>query len=108
MLEYIKSVIRSFFSSPSTIVLIEPIVEEVVEEPKVKKAVKKPTKHKPRARKKKTVGRKPIYPYRTTPIGGGFKMKNQMNGDIYKALQEEGIFYSQHKVKGGILAYRKA
>ena len=108
MLEYIKSVIRSFFSSPSTIVLIEPIVEEVVEEPKVKKAVKKPTKHKPRSRKKKAVGRKPIYPYRTTPIGGGFKMKNQMNGDIYKALQKEGIFYSQHKVKGGILAYRKA
>ena len=107
MLEYIKSVIRSFFSSPSTIVLIEPIVEEVVEEPKAKKAVKKPGKHKPRARKK-AVGRKPIYPYRTTPIGGGFKMKNQMNGDIYKALQEEGIFYSQHKVKGGILAYRKA
>lgn len=108
MLDYIKSVIRSFFSSPSTIVLIEPIVEEVVEEPKVKKAVKKPTKHKPRARKKKAIGRKPIYPYRTTPIGGGFKMKNQMNGDIYKALQKEGIFYSQHKVKGGILAYRKA
>ena len=110
MLEYIKSVIRSFFSTTTPIVFIhteEPIVEEVVEEPKVKKAVKKPGKHKPRSRKK-AVGRKPIYPYRTTPIGGGFKMKNQMNGDIYKALQKEGIFYSQHKVKGGILAYRKA
>jgi hypothetical protein len=110
MLNYIKSVIRSFFSTPSTIVFIEPIVEGGVEEPKVKKASKKSlkTKHKPRARKKKAIGRKPIYPYRTTPIGGGFKMKNQMNGDIYKALQKEGIYYSQHKVKGGILAYRKA
>lgn len=107
MLEYIKSVIRSFFSSPSTIVLIEPIVEEEVVE-KVKKAVKKPSRHKPRSRKKKAVGRKPIYPYRSTPIGAGFKMKNQMNGDIYKALQKEGIFYSQHKVRGGVLAYRKA
>jgi hypothetical protein len=107
MLEYIKSVIRSFFSSPSTIVLIEPIVEEEVVEPKVKKAVKKPSRHKPRARKK-GAGRKPIYPYRSTPVGAGFKMKNQMNGDIYRQLQEEGIFYSQHKVRGGVLAFRTA
>ena len=106
MLEYIKSVIRSFFSTPSTIVFIEPIEEEVVE-PKVKKAVKKPSKHKPRARKK-GAGRKPIYPYRSTPVGAGFKMKNQMNGDIYRQLQEEGIFYSQHKVRGGVLAFRTA
>ena len=108
MLNYIKSVIRSFFSSPSTIVLIEPIVEEVVEEPKVKKAVKKKasTKKKPKARSK--AGRKPIYPYRDTPVGGGFRMKNQMNGDIYRALQEEGIYYSQHKVIDGVLAYRTA
>lgn len=105
MLEYIKSVIRSFFSTTTPIVFIH------TEEPIVEKKVKKPTTKKPTKKakaRKKAVGRKPIYPYRTTPIGGGFKMKNQMNGDIYKALQKEGIFYSQHKVKGGILAYRKA
>jgi hypothetical protein len=107
MLEYIKSVIRSFFSTPSTIVFIEPIEEEVVEKVKKKPTTKKPLKHKPRARKK-GAGRKPIYPYRSTPIGAGFKMKNQMNGDIYRQLQEEGIFYSQHKVRGGVLAFRTA
>ena len=106
MLEYIKSVITSFFSTTTPIVFIEPIVEE--DEPKVKKTLKKKasTKKKPKARSK--AGRTTIYPYRSTPVGAGFKMKNQMNGDIYRQLQEEGIFYSQHKVRGGILAYRKA
>jgi len=105
MLNYIKSVISSFFSSSSTIVFV-PIVEE--DEPKVKKTLKKKasTKKKPKARSK--AGRKPIYPYRDTPVGGGFRMKNQMNGDIYRTLQEEGIYYSQHKVIDGVLAYRTA
>jgi len=105
MLEYIKSVIRSFFSTTTPIVFIhteEPVVEKKVKQP----TTKKPTK-KPKARKK-GAGRKPIYPYRSTPVGAGFKMKNQMNGDIYRQLQEEGIFYSQHKVRGGVLAYRTA
>jgi hypothetical protein len=109
MLEYIKSVIRSFFSTPSTIVFIEPIEEEVVA-PKVKKAVKKPSRHKPRARARarKNNG-KATYPYWTTPIGAGFVMNSLMAGSIRKRMAKEGIYYSQHKISNGkYLAFRKA
>ena len=106
MLEYIKSVIRSFFSTPSTIVFIEPIEEEVVE--RVKKAVKKPSRHKPRARARKNNG-KATYPYWTTPIGAGFVMNSLMAGSIRKRMAKEGIYYSQHKISNGkYLAFRKA
>jgi len=104
MLEYIKSVIRSFFSTPSTIVFIEPIEEEVVEKVKKKPTTKKPLKHKPRARRK--VSAKAIYPYYDTPVGNGFMMKNQMNGTVYKKLKDEGIVYRQHRCKKGVLAFR--
>jgi hypothetical protein len=110
MLNYIKSVIRSFFSTPSTIVFIEPIEEEVVEEPKVKKASKKSlkTKHKPRARARKNNG-KATYPYWTTPVGAGFVMNSLMAGSIRKRMAVEGIYYSQHKISNGkYLAFRKA
>jgi len=103
MLNYIKSVIKSFFSSSSTIVFV-PIVEE--DEPKVKKTLKKPGKHKPRARKK--VSAKAIYPYYDTPIGNGFMMKNSMNGTVYRKLKDEGITYRQHRCKKGVLAFRVA
>jgi len=105
MLEYIKSVIRSFFSAPTPIVFIEPIEEEEVA-PKVKKkpTTKKPLKHKPRARRK--VSAKAIYPYYDTPVGNGFMMKNQMNGTVYKKLKDEGIVYRQHRCKKGVLAFR--
>ena len=101
MLEYIKSVIRSFFSSSSTIVFIEPIVEEVVEEPKVKKAVKKPTKHKPRGRKR---GRPAIHPWRTTKIGSSFILKGRFNcpGGQIDRLKKDGIYYSQAKTPKGL------
>ena len=103
MLKYIKSVIRSFFSTPSTIVFIEPIEGEVVERGRRKPSTKK-VKHKPRARKK--VSAKAIYPYYETPVGKGFMMKNQMNGTVYRKLKDEGIVYRQHRCKKGVLAFR--
>ena len=105
MLEYIKSVIRSFFSTTTPIVFIhteEPIVEKKVKKP----TTKKPGKHKPRARKK--VSAKAIYPYYDTPIGNGFMMKNSMNGTVYRKLKDEGITYRQHRCKKGVLAFRVA
>jgi hypothetical protein len=104
MFNYIKSFIKTFFGSPTPIVFIEPIEEEVAEKP-TKKTVSKPTKHKPRARKKK-VSTKAIYPYYDTPVGNGFMMKNQMNGTVYRKLKDEGIVYRQHRCKKGVLAFR--
>jgi hypothetical protein len=106
MLNYIKSVIRAFFSTPSTIVFIEPIEE--VEKPTKKKPSTKKLKHKPRARARKNNG-KATYPYWTTPVGGGFVMNSLMAGSIRKRMAVEGIYYSQHKISNGkYLAFRKA
>jgi len=107
MLEYIKSVIRSFFSTTTPIVFIhteEPVVEKKVKRP----STKKPLKHKPRARARKNNG-KATYPYWTTPIGAGFVMNSLMAGSIRKRMAKEGIYYSQHKISNGkYLAFRKA
>jgi len=107
MLNYIKSVIRSFFSTSSTIVFIEPIEEEV-EKPTKKKPSTKKEEHKPRARARKNNG-KATYPYWTTPVGAGFVMNSLMAGSIRKRMAVEGIYYSQHKISNGkYLAFRKA
>jgi hypothetical protein len=102
MIDYIKSFIKTFFSSPEPINFMESDVE-----PPKKKASKPKKGVKKKVARRMTNG-KATYPYWTTPIGGSFRMRSLMAGSIYKRLQNEGITYSQRKIKNGYLAIRKS
>ena len=108
MLEYIKSVIRSFFSTSTPISFIEQEEGDVVGCWEVKKPTKKKKTLKKKSKARKKTSSRALYPYRETAVGNGFLMKNTMNGSVYRALKDEGIIYRQHRCKSGVLAFRVA